>query len=123
MKLVVDDEHWLGIKFNLCNDGYDVVTGSNGREAVELARVPGLCRPSSWTWWSEMDGLMACAKIRAFSDVPIPDARRRQRIWISLSLGTGADDYMTKPFNILELKARVRALLRVPSRSRSRPPG
>ena len=71
--LVVDDEAVLvkGIKFNLCNDGYDVATGSNGREAVELAADPSVDLIILDLMMPEMDGLMACAKIRAFSDVPI----------------------------------------------------
>ena len=113
--LVVDDEAVLvkGIKFNLCNDGYDVVTGSNGREAVELAADPSVDLIILDLMMPEMDGLMACAKIRTFSDVPILMLTAKAEDMDKLiGFDHGADDYMTKPFNILELKARVRALLR-----------
>ena len=71
--LVVDDEALLvkGIRFNLRNDGYEVVTGSNGLEAVELARDPGVNLVVLDIMMPEMDGLTACTKIREFSNVPI----------------------------------------------------
>ena len=113
--LVVDDEKLLvkGIRFNLENEGYDVITGSDGMEAVELAGsenpdfiVLDLMMP-------RLDGLEACGKIREFSDVPIimltAKADDMDKL---LGFEHGADDYLTKPFNILELKARIKALLR-----------
>ena len=102
--LVVDDEELLvkGIRFNLQNDGYQVVTGSNGREAIELARDPDIRLIVLDVMMPEVDGLTACRTIREFSDVPI----------IMLTARTEDMDYLTKPFNILELKARIRALLR-----------
>ena len=113
--LVVDDEAVLvkGIKFNLCNDGYDVVTGSNGREAVELAADPSVDLIILDLMMPEVDGLTACMRIREFSAVPIImlTARSEDADKI-IGLESGADDYVTKPFNILELTARVRALLR-----------
>ena len=113
--LVVDDEKLLvkGIKFNLENEGYQVLTGSNGEQAVELARsaepdliILDLMMPV-------IDGLQACMKIREFSNVPIImlTAKSEDADKI-IGLESGADDYVTKPFNILELKARIRALLR-----------
>lgn len=72
----------------------------------------------------EMDGLMACAKIRTFSDVPILMLTAKAEDMDKLiGFDHGADDYMTKPFNILELKARVRRCCGAPSGGRSRPPG
>ena len=71
--LVVDDEALLvkGIRFNLQNEGYEVVTGSNGREAVDLARNQDVDLVVLDVMMPEMDGLTACAKIREFSDVPV----------------------------------------------------
>ena len=113
--LVVDDEALLvkGIKFNLQNDGYEVVTGSNGLEAVELARDPGVDLVILDVMMPQMDGLTACSKIREFSNVPIILlTAKTEDMDKLLGFDQGADDYLTKPFNILELKARIRALLR-----------
>ena len=113
--LVVDDEALLvkGIRFNLQNDGYEVVTGSNGLEAVELARDPGVSLVVLDVMMPEMDGLTACSKIREFSNVPIILLTAKVDDMDKLmGFEHGADDYLTKPFNILELKARIRALLR-----------
>lgn len=113
--LVVDDEELLvkGIRFNLQNEGYQVVTGSNGREAVELARDPDVRLIVLDIMMPEIDGLEACRRIREFSDVPIIMLTAKADDMDKLmGFEQGADDYLTKPFNILELKARVRALLR-----------
>ena len=113
--LVVDDEDLLvkGIRFNLENDGYEVITGSNGLEAVAQAQAhqPDLIILD--IMMPEMDGLAACGKIRSFSDVPIILLTAKADDMDKLiGFDQGADDYLTKPFNILELKARIRALLR-----------
>ena len=113
--LVVDDEALLvkGIRFNLQNEGYDVVTGSNGLEAVELAKDPDINLVILDVMMPQMDGLTACAKIREFSDVPIVLLTAKVEDMDKLmGFDHGADDYITKPFNILELKARIKALLR-----------
>ena len=113
--LVVDDEALLvkGIRFNLQNEGYDVLTGCNGLEAVELARDPSVALIILDVMMPEMDGLTACSKIREFSDVPIIFLTAKSDDMDKLmGFDHGADDYLTKPFNILELKARVKALLR-----------
>ena len=113
--LVVDDEDILvkGIRFNLQNDGYEVITGSNGLEAVATAhsQEPDLIILD--VMMPEMDGLTACSKIREFSDVPIILLTAKTDDMDKLiGFDHGADDYLTKPFNILELKARIRAMLR-----------
>lgn len=113
--LVVDDEELLvkGIKFNLQNDGYEVVCGSNGREAIALAHDPEIRLIVLDVMMPEVDGMEACRQIREFSDVPIIMlTARTEDMDKLLGFDHGADDYMTKPFNILELKARIRALLR-----------
>ena len=113
--LVVDDEDLLvkGIRFNLQNDGYEVITGSNGLEAVDAAKnqQPDLIVLD--VMMPKMDGLTACSKIREFSSVPIILLTAKAEDMDKLmGFDNGADDYLTKPFNILELKARIRALLR-----------
>ena len=113
--LVVDDEQLLvkGIRFNLQNDGYEVIVGYNGAEALELAKSeqPNLIILD--IMMPEMDGLTACLKIREFSDVPIILLTAKADDMDKLmGFEQGADDYLTKPFNILELKARIKALLR-----------
>ena len=113
--LVVDDEVLLvkGIRFNLQNEGYDVITGSNGLDAVRLAKDTDLDLIVLDVMMPEMDGLTACAKIREFSNVPIILLTAKADDMDKLiGFDHGADDYLTKPFNILELKARIKALLR-----------
>lgn len=113
--LVVDDEELLvkGIRFNLQNEGYQVVTGSNGREAIELAHDPEVRLIVLDVMMPEIDGMEACRRIREFSDVPVIMLTARTLDMDKLmGFEHGADDYLTKPFNILELKARIKALLR-----------
>ena len=112
--LVVDDEKLLvkGIRFNLENEGYEVITGCDGMEAVELAGSENPDLIVLDLMMPRLDGLEACGKIREFSDVPIimltAKADDMDKL---LGFEHGADDYLTKPFNILELKARIKALL------------
>jgi len=113
--LVVDDEKLLvkGIKFNLENEGYHVDAAYDGMEAVELARSGGYDLIILDVMMPELDGLGACMRIREFSTVPIIMLTARSEDMDKvIGFEYGADDYITKPFNILELKARVRALLR-----------
>ena len=113
--LVVDDEAVLvkGIRFNLQQEGYQVETGSDGEQAVELAREGSFDLIILDLMMPKIDGLQACMRIREFSDVPIIMLTAKGEDSDKLmGFACGADDYVTKPFNILELKARVRALLR-----------
>ena len=113
--LVVDDEDLLvkGIRFNLQNEGYDVISGSNGKEAVALAKAQNPNLIILDVMMPEMDGMTACSLIREFSNVPIILLTAKTDDMDKLmGFDHGADDYITKPFNILELKARIRALLR-----------
>ena len=113
--LVVDDEALLvkGIRFNLQNEGYEVITGANGLEAVRLVQEESPNLVVLDVMMPEMDGLTACSKIREFSNVPIILLTAKTDDMDKLmGFDVGADDYLTKPFNILELKARIRALLR-----------
>ncbi|MCI7474124.1 MAG: response regulator transcription factor [Clostridiales bacterium] len=113
--LVVDDEKVLvkGIKFNLESEGYQVEVGYDGEEAVELARGGSFDLIILDLMMPKIDGLQACMRIREFSNVPIIMLTARSEDTDKIiGFECGADDYITKPFNILELKARVRALLR-----------
>ena len=113
--LVVDDEKTLvkGIKFNLENEGYQVEVGYDGEQAVEFAREGGFDLIILDLMMPRIDGLQACMKIREFSNVPILMLTARSEDTDKIiGFECGADDYVTKPFNILELKARIRAMLR-----------
>lgn len=113
--LVVDDEKLLvkGIKFNLEHEGYQVEGVYDGRTAVDLARSGEYDLIILDVMMPEIDGLEACMRIREFSDVPIIMLTAKGEDTDKLmGFDCGADDYMTKPFNILELKARVKALLK-----------
>ncbi|HIS96549.1 MAG TPA: response regulator transcription factor [Candidatus Scatomorpha pullistercoris] len=113
--LVVDDEKLLvkGIKFNLENEGYTVDACYDGETAVQLAASGDYSLIILDLMMPGLDGLEACQKIRGFSTVPIIMLTARSEDADKLlGFESGADDYVTKPFNILELKARIRALLR-----------
>ncbi len=113
--LVVDDEKLLvkGIKFNLENEGYQVDVCYDGAEAVEKAAAENFDLIILDLMMPKMDGLEACMTIRQNSTVPIIMLTAKGEDTDKLiGFEYGADDYITKPFNILELKARVRALLR-----------
>ncbi|MBR2782327.1 MAG: response regulator transcription factor [Oscillospiraceae bacterium] len=113
--LVVDDEELLvkGIRFNLENDGYEVISGSDGQEAITLAQEQKPDLIILDVMMPRVDGLQACQEIRQFSEVPIIMLTAKSEDMDKLmGFEQGADDYLTKPFNILELKARIRALLR-----------
>lgn len=113
--LVVDDERTLvkGIKFNLENEGYQVDCGFDGEEAVAMAKAVNYDLIILDLMMPKKDGLEACQAIRMFSTVPVIMLTARSEDADKLmGFESGADDYITKPFNIMELKARVRALLR-----------
>ena len=113
--LVVDDERVLvkGIRFNLENEGYQVEVGYDGEEAVAKARAEKFDLIVLDLMMPKIDGLHACMKIREFSNVPVIMLTARSEDADKLmGFECGADDYITKPFNILELKARIRAMLR-----------
>lgn len=113
--LVVDDEKVIvkGIKFNLENEGYDVECAYDGTEALDVVRNVHIDLIILDLMMPNMDGLETCRRIREFSNVPVImlTAKGEDTDKI-LGFEYGADDYLTKPFNILELKSRVRAILR-----------
>lgn len=113
--LVVDDEKLLvkGIKFNLESEGYEVDACYDGEAGIEMAGSRNYDLILLDLMMPKVDGLETCMKIREFSTVPIImlTAKSEDSDKI-IGFECGADDYVTKPFNILELKARIRALLR-----------
>lgn len=113
--LIVDDEKLLvkGIKFNFEQEGYIVETAYDGAEALKLAKDKKLDLIILDWMLPEIDGLTVCQKVREFSNVPIIMlTAKTDDMDKILGLEYGADDYITKPFNILELKARVKAIMR-----------
>lgn len=113
--LVVDDERLLvkGIKFNLENEGYQVDAAYDGEEALSLASSNSYNLVILDIMMPKISGIDVCMRIREFSTVPIIMLTAKSEDSDKLmGFECGADDYMTKPFNILELKARIRALLR-----------
>ena len=113
--LVVDDEKLLvkGIRFNLEHEGYAVDECYDGAAAVAKAAETQYDLILLDLMMPEMDGLEACMHIRKTSDVPIIMLTAKGEDTDKLlGFEYGADDYITKPFNILELKARIKALLR-----------
>ena len=113
--LVVDDEKLLvkGIKYNLEQEGYQVLTAFDGEEAVRLAHDPSVVLILLDIMLPKMDGLSVCRTVRGFSNVPIIMlSAKSEDIDKILGLEYGADDYVTKPFNIREVTSRIKAILR-----------
>ena len=120
--LVVDDEKLIvkGIRFSLEQDGMKVDCAYDGEEAIELAKQNEYDMILLDVMLPKHDGFEVCQTIREFSEVPIImlTARGGDMDKI-LGLDYGADDYITKPFNILEVKARIKAILRRNQKSQS----
>ena len=113
--LVVDDEKLIvkGIKFNLEQEGYTVETAFDGEEAVRLAHDESIDLILLDLMLPKIDGFTVCRTIRGFSNVPIIMlTAKSEDIDKILGLEYGADDYITKPFNIREVTARIKAILR-----------
>ena len=113
--LVVDDEKLIvkGIKFSLEQDGYEVDVAYDGKEALKMAKEKEYDIVLLDVMLPEMDGMEVCQAIREFSEMPIImlTAKGTDMDKI-LGLEYGADDYITKPFNRLEVKARIKAIIR-----------
>ena len=113
--LVVDDEKLIvkGIRFSLEQDDMDVDCAYDGEEALKLARENHYDMILLDVMLPKLDGFEVCRQIREFSDVPIIMLTARDDDMNKiLGLEYGADDYITKPFNILEVKARIKAIMR-----------
>ena len=113
--LVVDDEKLIvkGLRFSLEQEDMEVDTAYDGEEAVEKAREGNYDIILLDLMLPKLDGLSACQQIREFSDVPIIMLTAKgEDMDKIMGLEYGADDYITKPFNILEVKARIKAIMR-----------
>ena len=113
--LLVDDEPALldTLAYNLRNSGYDVVTAADGAAALEQARSSSPDLVILDLMLPEIDGLTVCRSLRSGADTPILVLTARTgELDKIIGLESGADDYMTKPFSLGELQARIRALLR-----------
>ena len=113
--LVVDDEKLIvkGIRFSLMQDGLEVDCAYDGEEALELAKKNAYDLVLLDVMLPKLDGFEVCQQIREFSDVPIVMLTAKgEDMDKILGLEYGADDYITKPFNILEVKARIKAIMR-----------
>ncbi|MCR4671919.1 MAG: response regulator transcription factor [Lachnospiraceae bacterium] len=123
--LVVDDEKIIvkGIKFNLEQEGMEVDTAYDGKQAVEYAFSRNYDIILLDIMLPEYDGYQVCQMIRERSDVPIIMLTAKgDDMDKIIGLETGADDYVTKPFNIVELKARIKAIIRrTQNRSKAQP--
>lgn len=113
--LVVDDEKLIvkGIKFSLEQENMEVEVAYDGEEAFNLAKEKDFSLILLDVMLPKIDGLEVCRMIREFSNVPIIMVTAKgEDMDKIMGLEYGADDYITKPFNILELKARIKAILR-----------
>ena len=113
--LVVDDEKLIvkGIKFSLEQDEMEVDCAYDGEEALEMARQKEYDIILLDLMLPKIEGYEVCQQIREFSQVPIIMLTAKgEDMDKILGLEYGADDYVTKPFNILEVKARIKAILR-----------
>ena len=113
--LIVDDEKLIvkGIKFSLEQDGYETDCAYDGEEALEMAKAKDYDIILLDLMLPKLDGYEVCQRIREFSKTPIIMLTAKgDDMDKILGLDYGADDYMTKPFNILEVKARIKAVMR-----------
>ncbi|HCT92115.1 MAG TPA: DNA-binding response regulator [Lachnospiraceae bacterium] len=118
--LVVDDEKLIvkGIRFSLEQDGMEVDAAYDGEEALAMARENEYDIILLDLMLPKLDGLGVCQQIREFSGVPIVMLTAKgDDMDKILGLEYGADDYITKPFNILEVKARIKAIIRRTTKS------
>ena len=121
--LVVDDEKLIvkGIKFSLEQDGMEVDCAYDGEEALEYARNTEYDIVILDLMLPKIDGLSVCQQIREFSDMPIIMLTAKgEDMDKIMGLEYGADDYITKPFNILEVKARMKVIMRRNSKNASK---
>ncbi|MDE6662105.1 MAG: response regulator transcription factor [Lachnospiraceae bacterium] len=122
--LVVDDEKLIvkGIRFSLEQDGMEVDCAYDGEEALEFAKNNPYDMILLDVMLPKMNGFEVCQQIREFSNTPIVMLTAKgEDMDKILGLEYGADDYITKPFNILEVKARIKAIMRRTGRKSEEP--
>ncbi len=113
--LLVDDEPLIikGLRFTLEQEGYEILTAADGEEALQVFRDEPVDLVLLDVMLPKLDGIQVCQRIRETSNVPILMLTAKgEDMDKILGLEYGADDYMTKPFNILEVKARIKTVLR-----------
>ena len=118
--LVVDDEKLIvkGVRFSLEQDGMEVDCAYDGEEALEKIRANTYDFILLDIMLPKLDGFQVCQQVREFSDVPILMLTAKgDDMDKIMGLEYGADDYITKPFNILEVKARIKAITRRTSKA------
>lgn len=123
--LVVDNEKLIvkGIRFSLEQDGMEVDCAYDGEKALECAKNKEYDMILLDLMLPKMNGLEVCQQIREFSNVPIIMLTAKgDDMDKIMGLEYGADDYITKPFNILEVKARIKAIMRRSSNTMIHPP-
>ena len=113
--LLVDDEPTMlkGLKYSLEQDGYEILTAQDGEEALSVFNDNEVDLVLLDVMLPKMDGIQVCQRIREHSNVPIIMLTAKgEDMDKILGLEYGADDYMTKPFNVLEVKARIKSIFR-----------
>ena len=113
--LLVDDEPLIlkGLRFTLEQEGYEIITAADGEEALRVFFEQQVDLVLLDVMLPKLDGIQVCQRIRESSNVPILMLTAKgEDMDKILGLEYGADDYMTKPFNILEVKARIKTVLR-----------
>ena len=113
--LLVDDEPLIlkGLRYTLEQEGYDILTAADGEEALQVFFEQPVDLVLLDVMLPKLDGIQVCQRIRESSNVPILMLTAKgEDMDKILGLEYGADDYMTKPFNILEVKARIKTVLR-----------
>ena len=113
--LLVDDEPLIlkGLRFTLEQEGYEIITAADGEEALKIFFEQPVDLVLLDVMLPKLDGIQVCQRIRESSNVPILMLTAKgEDMDKILGLEYGADDYMTKPFNILEVKARIKTVLR-----------
>ena len=113
--LLVDDEPLIlkGLRYTLEQEGYDILTAADGEEALQVFFEQPVDLVLLDVMLPKLDGIQVCQRIRETSNVPILMLTAKgEDMDKILGLEYGADDYMTKPFNILEVKARIKTVLR-----------
>ena len=119
--LIVDDEKLIvkGLKFSIEADGYETDVAYDGEEALEKAKNNRYSLILLDLMLPKMDGMEVCRQIRTFSDVPVIFLTAKgDDMDKILGFESGADDYIVKPFNVLEVKARIRVIMKRTSRTK-----